>query len=309
MQKRVQVVTTQPRHKQYLSTLSLVFPATILTVVWLFGILCTLRCFQPSGLGLMTSSRCCPNYSIDAVAHWRSRSYGWLMWWMHNNQLRRRLGRRVLSAAAGWQHQLHRMAHTLTSTVPTTPFSALKTVLATYSTRMSRLMDKAYMLASKAAIRDQDAQHLRSLAQSQVCLHLCHAWSDLTTNAGATAGSGRCYYKFNYGYYYTNSSVYAAANLISNGTPNLVCPYYNMTTYTLPDNSVWQIYCGYDTTGGSAAVGYGTAGSMAQCMSQCNAAVAGDCQFLSFIYTGGEPTDASTNTNGQCQQDPDAHIV
>lgn len=37
---------------------------------------------------------------------------------------------------------------------------------------------------------------------------------------GPNSGAGRCYYKMSAGAYYTNSSVYAAANLISNGTPN-----------------------------------------------------------------------------------------
>lgn len=121
------------------------------------------------------------------------------------------------------------------------------------------------------------------------------------SSSGPTAGSGRCYYKFTYGYYYTNSTVYAAANLISNGTPNLVCPYYNQTTYRLSDNSVWQVYCGFDSNGLAATVQSATGSlSMAQCMSQCNNATAGDCTALSYVYSGAEPLDSATAGDGTC---------
>jgi len=47
----------------------------------------------------------------------------------------------------------------------------------------------------------------------------------LTHTEGPTGGSGNCYYKFAAGAYYLNSTVYAAANLISNGTPQLPVGY------------------------------------------------------------------------------------
>ena len=42
----------------------------------------------------------------------------------------------------------------------------------------------------------------------------------LTSMIGPNTGSGKCYYKFSSGTYYTNSTVYASGNLISNGTPS-----------------------------------------------------------------------------------------
>ena len=55
----------------------------------------------------------------------------------------------------------------------------------------------------------------------------CTAFQYTGTVTGNPGGAGRCYYKMVSGNYFSNSGSYAAANLISNGTPQMpVClPY------------------------------------------------------------------------------------
>ena len=76
--------------------------------------------------------------------------------------------------------------------------------------------------------------------------------------ADGTTGNGRCYFRTDLGQYSSNSSVYAGAELLSNGTPRLPCPYYNGTTFTDTQGYQWQVRCGFDTTGtdtGTALLG------------------------------------------------------
>ena len=47
----------------------------------------------------------------------------------------------------------------------------------------------------------------------------CRAFSYTGTVTGYPGGSGKCFYKTGSGQYFASSAVYAAANLISNGTP------------------------------------------------------------------------------------------
>lgn len=48
------------------------------------------------------------------------------------------------------------------------------------------------------------------------------------------------------GEFSSNSSVYAGAQLISNGTPRLPCPYYNSTTFIDSQGYPWLVRCGFD---------------------------------------------------------------
>lgn len=77
------------------------------------------------------------------------------------------------------------------------------------------------------------------------------------------------------------------------------CPYFNGTTYTAADNTIWQVYCGFDMTAGIASTPAGSAGSVAQCMSQCNGI--SDCTMFTYTYGGAEPVDAGPNTEGNCE--------
>ncbi|KAK4892764.1 hypothetical protein LTR27_008863 [Elasticomyces elasticus] len=118
----------------------------------------------------------------------------------------------------------------------------------------------------------------------------CTAWAFKQGNTapaiGPMTGAGTCYYKYAAGTYYTNATMYAAANVITS-SPNQPCPLYNGTTYTNCDGSAYTVYCNYDYGGGSTALNLVTAPSMPGCMSKC-AQTAG-CTFFVYTYGGGEP--------------------
>ncbi|KAK6396992.1 hypothetical protein LTR65_007491 [Meristemomyces frigidus] len=99
----------------------------------------------------------------------------------------------------------------------------------------------------------------------------CTAFAYIGTVTGVSSGSGHCYHRTQAGSYYLNNTVYAAANLISNGTPQLPCPYYNGTTFTNSDGSVWQVFCGFDVSG--TTISGGSPADMPGCMTACNALI------------------------------------
>nr|OQO20802.1 hypothetical protein B0A51_15352 [Rachicladosporium sp. CCFEE 5018] len=126
----------------------------------------------------------------------------------------------------------------------------------------------------------------------------CNSFNYNGTQTGPLAGTGTCYYRYQAGNYFTAAGAYAAANLISNGTPQLPCPYYNQTVYTDANNVKWQVYCGFDQNANGAATPVSYGYNMADCIAQCGAA--SDCGSVSYVYSGDEQTDASTNKQGQC---------
>ncbi|KAK5718207.1 Histone-lysine N-methyltransferase set-6 [Elasticomyces elasticus] len=123
----------------------------------------------------------------------------------------------------------------------------------------------------------------------------CTAWSFIGSSTGPKTGSGRCYYKYAAGAYYSNATVYAAANVITS-SPNQPCPGYNGTTYTNCDGSVYSVYCNYNYGGGVTSLNTVTAASMPGCMSIC-AQTAG-CTFFVYTYGGGEPGVATCYLKG-----------
>ncbi|KAK6442114.1 glycoside hydrolase 15 protein [Oleoguttula sp. CCFEE 5521] len=126
----------------------------------------------------------------------------------------------------------------------------------------------------------------------------CSAFGYNGTVTGPTSGTGTCYYRAVAGNYIT-ANIYAAANMISNGTPQLPCPYYNQTVFTDASSVRWQVFCGYDQNALSAAnpVSYGV--NMADCLAQCGAS--SDCSSVSYVYSGDEPVDGNTaDKHGQC---------
>ncbi|KAK3116534.1 hypothetical protein LTR53_003022 [Teratosphaeriaceae sp. CCFEE 6253] len=126
----------------------------------------------------------------------------------------------------------------------------------------------------------------------------CTGFSFIGSVTSPNTGSGQCYYRYQAGTYYANATVYAGANLISNGTPNLPCPYYNGSTYSNCDGSVYQVYCSANY-GGASDLSTTQATSMAGCMSSC-AQTAG-CVFFVFAYTGSEPGPSGpTQRSGTC---------
>lgn len=92
------------------------------------------------------------------------------------------------------------------------------------STKMRGLRPKESTLASKLATIGPNAQGLCSGALSLV---RAVARSDHSNNAnlvsiGPKAGSGRCAFRTVAGDYIAGTGTYAAARLISNGSPNVV---------------------------------------------------------------------------------------
>ncbi|KAK5689317.1 hypothetical protein LTR17_026342 [Elasticomyces elasticus] len=112
---------------------------------------------------------------------------------------------------------------------------------------------------------------------------------------GPKTGAGTCYYKYAAGAYYSNATIYAAANVITS-SPNQPCPGYNGTTYTNCDGSVYSVYCNYNYGGGVTSLNTVTAASMPGCMSIC-AQTAG-CTFFVYTYGGGEPGIANCYLKG-----------
>lgn len=128
--------------------------------------------------------------------------------------------------------------------------------------------------------------------------------SDLYCRIGATTGSGQCFYKFAWGTgtYSRDSSWYASAELISPSTSKPVsfsltqcvglpanhiqCPYWNQTTFIDTSNTVWQVYCGFDSSPSAQQFPGGYRGAMESCMTQC-AGLAG-CEGFSYNYGGAE---------------------
>ncbi|KAI5369443.1 Putative PAN/Apple domain, alpha/Beta hydrolase, feruloyl esterase B/C/D [Septoria linicola] len=99
----------------------------------------------------------------------------------------------------------------------------------------------------------------------------CKGWHFEGTQSSGTTGSGRCYFRSVVGQFSSNTSVYAGAELISNGTPRLPCPYYNNTIFTDTQNYQWRIRCGFDTqaTDTGTPLTTGTY-NMTDCMRGCN---------------------------------------
>ncbi|KAK5761658.1 Histone-lysine N-methyltransferase set-6 [Elasticomyces elasticus] len=123
----------------------------------------------------------------------------------------------------------------------------------------------------------------------------CTAWSFIGSSTGPKTGAGKCYYKYAAGAYYSNATVYAAANVITS-SPNQPCSGYNGTTYTNCDGSVYSVYCNYNYGGGVISLNTVTAASMPGCMSIC-AQTAG-CTFFVYTYGGGEPGVATCYLKG-----------
>ncbi|KAK3639806.1 hypothetical protein LTR22_017314 [Elasticomyces elasticus] len=123
----------------------------------------------------------------------------------------------------------------------------------------------------------------------------CTAWSFIGSSTGPKTGAGTCYYKYAAGAYYSNATIYAAANVITS-SPNQPCPGYNGTTYTNCDGSVYSVYCNYNYGGGVTSLNTVTAASMPGCMSIC-AQTAG-CTFFVYTYGGGEPGIANCYLKG-----------
>ncbi|RMZ22213.1 hypothetical protein D0859_13773 [Hortaea werneckii] len=107
------------------------------------------------------------------------------------------------------------------------------------------------------------------------------------------AGNATCYYRAVVNTYFTQNSFWGSANYLLNGTSQLPCPYYNMTTFTHSDGSTWQINCGADVSGDLATPSSGTGVDMRDCLTGCNAA--NGCTAISYRYSGDEGTNNPQN--------------
>ncbi|KAI6823474.1 hypothetical protein KC340_g11758 [Hortaea werneckii] len=113
------------------------------------------------------------------------------------------------------------------------------------------------------------------------------------TDTALAAGNATCYYRAVVNTYFTQNSFWGSANYLLNGTSQLPCPYYNMTTFTHSDGSTWQINCGADVSGDLASPSSGTGVDMRDCLTGCNAA--NGCTAISYRYSGDEGTNNPQN--------------
>ena len=162
-------------------------------------------------------------------------------WCLHNQHRHRHRAspQGQLHAATDSQH-LHRLAERiLITTERFGTLSAGRIARAWFTTQPKEPMAMDSGLVSTGATIDPDALRFPSSVPCQVGIHGLHEEEQCAYELlGTTSGSGRCYYKFQTGTYYINSTVYGAANLISNGTPQLpvrfmclVYTYYFATNY------------------------------------------------------------------------------
>ncbi|KAI7048937.1 hypothetical protein KC327_g1276 [Hortaea werneckii] len=118
-------------------------------------------------------------------------------------------------------------------------------------------------------------------------------WQIQCNQQTLAAGNETCYYRAVVNTYFTQNSFWGSANYLLNGTSQLPCPYYNMTTFTHSDGSTWQINCGADVSGDLATPSSGTGVDMRDCLTGCNAA--NGCTAISYRYSGDEGTNNPQN--------------
>ncbi|KAI7445327.1 hypothetical protein KC336_g1407 [Hortaea werneckii] len=118
-------------------------------------------------------------------------------------------------------------------------------------------------------------------------------WQIQCNQQTLAAGNATCYYRAVVNTYFTQNSFWGSANYLLNGTSQLPCPYYNMTTFTHSDGSTWQINCGADVSGDLATPSSGTGVDMRDCLTGCNAA--NGCTAISYRYSGDEGTNNPQN--------------
>lgn len=99
-------------------------------------------------------------------------------------------------------------------------YSVRRIVLVSRMISLRAPMGMESMLASWVATIDLDVLRSCTRELSRVSYKVHRVVYLLIRRSGANTGSGKCYYKYSSGTYYSNSSVYASGNLISNGTPN-----------------------------------------------------------------------------------------
>ncbi|KAF7191331.1 hypothetical protein HII31_07354 [Pseudocercospora fuligena] len=125
-----------------------------------------------------------------------------------------------------------------------------------------------------------------------------------TAASGTGYGAGQCYYQLTPldPTWATSTTYYAGAVLISNGTPQLPCPYYNGSTYVDTAGNSWGVLCGYD--GGTGYSGFQAGDSMVDCFNACNSYTdpnsGAPCTYFVFNYGGAEPQSITGGTGGSC---------
>lgn len=73
----------------------------------------------------------------------------------------------------------------------------------------------------------------------------CVAWYFSGSVTGPATGSGNCFYQLSpLSNWETNTAYYAGARRISNGTPQLPCPYYHNSNWVDTAGNVWGVICG-----------------------------------------------------------------
>ncbi|KAL9529432.1 hypothetical protein SMMN14_07033 [Sphaerulina musiva] len=117
----------------------------------------------------------------------------------------------------------------------------------------------------------------------------CRGWSYIGYQTTGTSGVGRCYFRMDLGQFSSNSSVYAGAQLLSNGTPRLPCPYYNSTTFIDSQGYQWLVRCGFDVSASDTGSPLYGGTNMTDCMIGCNGylTAVNPCTMFSYVSPNG----------------------